>query len=61
MAISIWEIETLDDGRFDLRRDRRPVLYDLDSLDEALSEARRRGAVEVVVIEQDGYRVRQRV
>ncbi len=56
-----WEIRSERPGTFDLRADRRPVGYDYDSLEEAMREAKRRGATEVVVVEPDGYRVTTRV
>lgn len=58
-----WEVEVHLDGRCDLRLDRRIVHYDLDDLDEAARVVRRQDGpgTEIIVIEPDGYRVRQRV
>lgn len=56
-----WEVRSERPGTFDLRADRRPVRYDYDSLEEALRDAKRRGATEVTVVESDGYRVKTRV
>lgn len=61
MTVREWEIRSERPGAFDLRGDRRPVKYDCDSLEEAIEEARRRGATEVVVVENDGYRVTHRL
>ena len=55
-----WEVETTNDGTFDVLHNRRIVMYDADDLDEAAREVRRRGGKEFVLIEADGYRTTQR-
>lgn len=51
-----WTVERVAGGRYDVFYDRRPVVYDRDDLDEAVRYAAERGAKEVVVIHEDGYR-----
>ncbi len=56
-----WEIRSERPGTFDVIHNRRPVKLDCDSLDEAMEVARRRGATEAVVVEDDGYRTTHRL
>lgn len=55
-----WEVETTDEGTFDVLHHRRIVMYDAEDLEEAAREVRRRGGREFVLVEIDGYRTTQR-
>ena len=56
-----WEVEALDNGRFDLYRHRRPVLFDIDDLSVAVRRIKRDGGTSYVLIAEDGYRTTHRV
>ena len=63
MAQRGWEVEANPDGTFDVRLDGRSVAYDVDDY-EIPGVMRRWKAgrgTEYTLIEQDGYRSRQRV
>ena len=56
-----WEIEPTGRGTFDVRRNRRPIRFDRETLLDAVEEARRAGAREITVVDPDGYRHRERI
>jgi hypothetical protein len=56
-----WTCEIQDNGLVDVLHNGRSIAYDRDDLAEALAVAKRKGATQVTVIEQDGYRHRVKV
>jgi hypothetical protein len=58
--VAEWEVETTDEGTFDVFHHRRIVKYDEDTVEDAAREVKRRGGHEFVLVEPDGYRTTHR-